>query len=267
MGKLIRNPYIFWPLLLALLGYAAYVKYANYAFSKSEEVTFARELAQKTLAEQSNAARVNVSQNNNSEQNLTSMQVDSSENAVSFAEFREVEDWNKSRGYIDPKDREIYESYSEQTLFSMANEGDIYALDEMASRAIEAGDNSEKPFQLLYRAAIYGSSAALEKMTIFTAPDPSNKDERTRRAAAIETLAILSVGVLRGDPRVGIGGVEGYKWRYERLYGELNLTEEESQKIAERAREYYDLMLQERHNLGLGDFDNSTPKSMQEAYK
>lgn len=267
MGKLMRNPYIFWPLLLVLLGYTFYMQYESYELPHSAERVFAQDLAKKTLATQSEAVAVTSPQPNSSALEQTVAQVDSPASPMTFTEFREVEDWNKSRGYIDRKDREVYESYSEEALFAMANEGDIYAFDEMASRAIDAGGRREQAFQLYYRAATFGSTAALADMTIFTVPDSANKDEAVRRAAVIETLAILSVGALRGDPRVGIGGVEGYKRRYEHFYGELNLTEEESQKIAARAKEYYDVMLEERHKLGLGDFDNSTPVSVQESYQ
>lgn len=267
MGKLMRNPYIFWPLLLLLLGYTLYMKYESYELSDSAERVFAQDLAQKTLAIQSEAVAATSPQTKSPILEQAVAQVDSPASPMTFAEFREVEEWNKSRGYIDRKDREVYESYSDDALFSMANEGDIYALDEMASRAVDAGGRHEQAFQLYYRAATFGSTAALTNMTIFTEPDPSNKDELVRRAAALETLAILSVGALRGDPRVGIGGVESYKRRYERFYGELNLTDEERQKIAARAKEYYDVMLAERHKLGLGDFDNSIPRSVQEDYQ
>ena len=81
-----------------------------------------------------------------------------------------------------------------------------------------------------------------------------NKDADYRKRHAIETLAIYRTASLRGD--------ESFEIIFARQFIEkhnIQITEDDRQKIKKKAEKIYADLQKARHNVGLGDFDNSAP--------
>lgn len=55
-------------------------------------------------------------------------------------EREEVRDWLRSRGYLNPNDLAVYESYSDQVLKELMKQGDVAALEILKDRAFKIGD-------------------------------------------------------------------------------------------------------------------------------
>ncbi|HTF95976.1 MAG TPA: hypothetical protein VL995_07590 [Cellvibrio sp.] len=191
---------------------------------------------------------------------------------ISFGEFRELMDWDSSRGYFSEADLETYKSYDEQTLKDLSNRGDIRAMRVLADFYIHRDFRPEEAHALDYRATVYGATATIpllaEKAHLEMLKSDAYKDSLRREQGVIEVLAYYKVGAFRGDLRASAPLIETYKARY-RMFAneELAISPELLSKVDARAIQIYDELLQARRDLGLGDFDNSTPATVKDDYK
>lgn len=181
-------------------------------------------------------------------------------------EEAEVIAWCSARAAkcaMEQQDQKIYESYDTAALESLANGGDIRAMvilaDRYAQEYIDNGE-SEKGFelaqQLFLKAASYGSTDALLRLGI-TAETSIYKTSLEGRDRALEPLAYYEVAAMRGD-RIGkLLPAEHY-----RMEKQLVLTEKDLAYLETRAEEIYQDLQRRRHELGLGEFDNNVPESV-----
>ncbi len=181
----------------------------------------------------------------------------------SSKEYQELEAWLLDRGYDSYSNRGDYESYSDETLSKLAKTGDLKAIGLLIPKYMEKGDK-ETATRLMNTAVVYGSIVHLDNLTIYSAPDYTNdKTEESRRPAALETLALTKVMALRGDKSLSEVSANSFIKSYKRKYNtDLTLSEEERKIVDQRAKDIYDDFQQVRRSLGLGDFDNSTPASV-----
>lgn len=195
---------------------------------------------------------------------------------ISFAEYRELMDWEAARGYFSADEIEAYQSYDEQTLKNLSDEGDIKAMVILSSYYIQKDYRPEEARAMDYKAAVYGatsvfsdlSDSAHADMLRNEVIDEAYKNPQHREAGVIEVLAYCKVAAMRGDPRASISTINAYKGVHKIRTGhDLSLSPEMLNKIDNRAKEIYDELVHARHELGLGEFDNSTPETVKKDYE
>lgn len=81
------------------------------------------------------------------------------------------------------------------------------------------------------------------------------------RQSVLESLALMKTASLRGDIRNAASGIKSIKQLYEAQAKEsLVLSPNDESYIEVRGQDIYDQLQRQRHELGLGEFDNSTSK-------
>lgn len=179
---------------------------------------------------------------------------------ISPSELAAVDTWLTNKGYFPKSDVDVYSGYSDDSLKEMAKSGDLIALNVLSTRLVALGNEKEATFYMNL-SVIYGSTAALDNLTIYTSPRaPYDTTEQERRPAAIETLAVIDVIAKRGDQALSKVSHDSFLRSYKRLYGvDLQLTAEEDQVVRDRSETIYDTFQQVRLKKGLGEFDNIEP--------
>lgn len=176
----------------------------------------------------------------------------------------QLNSWYESRGWyetIDSNTTDDYRTYTKETLQQLANDGDIRALQLLASRA------SKSEFEpLLTKAAIHGSVFAFSMfsnaiMSHSGITEHSNRLEKL--PLIIEAAAYGEVAKMRGNFLISGDSDITY---LENTYG-INLTTKEKKTVLARAQEIYTNLESQRINLGLGKFDNSIPPVVQAYYR
>lgn len=178
--------------------------------------------------------------------------------------------WHAARGkfvYIDGPGRDeygnkipdAYETYDNETLRQLGNTGDLRALHELADRSETIAEHNV----ILEKAAVFGSTQALDKLGLMTelTASLSDKTPEEKKPIVIESMAYYEAAVLRGD-------WEGKLTFGRSLLGKhpVDLTDEDYNTIQKRSQEIYNNIQAKRYELGLGDFDNSIPDSVMESY-
>jgi len=176
------------------------------------------------------------------------------------ADKEEMNQWSYDRGFtlMLPGKQQDYDSYTNETLKTLANEGDIHAMQTLAARI-----GGAQGVALLKLAAAHGSIMALLSITtriensyevaeLNGAPLPDEE----KRKLQVESKAYYEVMGLRGD--------EEFRRSGDRHFADekVEFTQVEQHYIKERAKAIYDELQQQRTGLGLGEFDNSVPDSV-----
>lgn len=192
--------------------------------------------------------------------------------SITFAEYRELMDWERAHGYFSADESAVYESYDEQTLKNLSAEGDIKAMDILSHYYIQKDFRPDEARALDYKAAVYGATSVLAELSMNEHEDmildEDYKNPQRREQGVIEVLAYCKVAAMRGDPRASISQISSYKGLYKLYTGEqLFLSPEMLDKIDIRAKEIYNELLRARRELGLGEFDNSTPETVKKDYE
>ncbi len=190
---------------------------------------------------------------------------DIKENEMSQTDWKIFKSWADQHGYPDKDDLKSYESYSRDILNDLAARGDLLALRVLTNESINKGDR-ETALKYIRKSAVHGSTAALETMTILTAPGYKDKTDEQRRLALLETFSVTQVMKLRGNKSLSQMVDRELIMSYGSNHGRASLTTEEKLYVDKRARELYDELQQERYKLGLGDFDNDEPFSMKKFF-
>lgn len=256
---------------LLLFAYAFYLKYRS-SLNKPDH-SFAYEVINhNTSVEQVQSVDSSNAQVTKTEEAKSKKFVPS----ITFAEYRELTDWDAARGYFSADELEDYQAYDEQTLKNLSAEGDIKAMGVLSDYYIQKDYRREEARALNYKAAVYGATSvfadlsfsAHTDMLLNEAYDEANKNPQSRAQAVIEVLAYCKVAAMRGDPRASISTMNSYKGVHKIRTGEeLILSPEMLDKIDNRAKEIYDELVRARRELGLGEFDNSTPETVKKDYE
>ncbi len=175
----------------------------------------------------------------------------------SRAALEEVNRWKESRGYYSPADLEMYESYSPDTIETLAKEGDIKAIYALVDLKIAAGASQEEIVNTYLDAAALGSSQALAWAGLFATPNPKLSKyqgadgEQLYKQEMLEALSIYQAALMRGDREVLEYANEARS--------KVNLNPSDDEYIDKRGQEIYSKLEDIRKSRGLGAFDDSVP--------
>lgn len=150
-----------------------------------------------------------------------------------------------------------YENYPEETLNTLANQGDARAMLMLGTQnMLNANfDVAEKYFldaSIRGYTVSLGELASVKFMRTKKSIQTNNIEESNKIAE--DAFAWLEVGLKRGDKALLFN-----KSTYELTYPQDETTR---QKIIAKAEVYYEQLNQKRIQLGLGEFDNTYPKAM-----
>lgn len=200
--------------------------------------------------------------NSVSANNSTFNSVKTEEPKRSAADVAIVDDWFKRSGY-GSQDEATYKAYSDLVLENLISNGDIRAMYEMGTRKLASGDlGAAKVY--MEKGIVYGSRGAINGMVAYTYPHGESYPYDEAKQMLKENFAYMSLLVLRGDSFRGHERDSSMRL-FEKSYKVKNpLTAEDEAWIQARAKELYDHYQSERNKLGLGDFDNETPKEVKE---
>ncbi len=162
----------------------------------------------------------------------------------------EIFERNSERGYYFRDAAQSYESYPDQVLEDLAEQGDQIATMELIGRLSGSAANNEKVYQLADRGIAYGSTILF---TLYASDleREFKQNPDANRHSLLEAMAFLKTCVLRGD-----GGCQVTMDELVREY-ELVPSVEEQHFIEERSLSIYSQYQELRYEMGLGDFDNS----------
>ncbi len=180
------------------------------------------------------------------------------------ADMAQVKSWFDTRGYVYwGEANNEYGSYSEDTLKKLSESGDIRAMKKLGDLYLRQY-GFEKAKQVYVNAAVYGSTDALESVGTTTNFNAyiQGKTPEAKQAAAIEILAWYNAASLRGDRWPNIGGAKSFI-----SINNFEVTDEISAQIQKRSQEIYEDLAQQRRNLGLGEFDNTIPASVEQYFQ
>jgi hypothetical protein len=177
------------------------------------------------------------------------------------ANREEMDQWSYARGFTSrlAGKEEEYKTYSLETLKTLANGGDIHAMEILAKNA----ESTEQQMALLEKAAVNGSISALLSMGIRVKGSGALAEHEgvltplEKRNLQLESMAYYEVIGLRGDEEMSQSG--------KRLITNIEkvaFTPAEQQQIKTRAQTIFKELQHQRTELGLGEFDNSVPDSV-----
>lgn len=172
----------------------------------------------------------------------------------------EVNDWFGARGYDFGKgSNNEYASYDIDTLEKLAQAGDVRAMKYWGKAVYGTVGGFEKAKASYINAAIHGSTDAINAVGLAMESSlySNAKLAEEKNIAALEILAWYNAAALRGDRLPAIIGSKDFI-----KINKLDLSEEDQQKIQTRSKEIYDDLVQKRRALGLDEFDNSVPDSV-----
>ncbi len=202
------------------------------------------------------------------DENLVEVTPDQASSGNFSSANQAVRNWYANRG-DDPvfdSNNNMYASYSNDAIDQLANNGDIYAIRELAKR-IGKGEirdaGLDRLREIFWKAAVYGSTWGIKRyakleMVGFSSLENSNLPENKDKI--IHALALLNVAGMRGDKLALLKDANTII-----QMNKVELNEEDINKILTLSQQYYKKLEYERTSLGLDKFDNSIPEEV-EAY-
>lgn len=187
--------------------------------------------------------------------------------SISAAEVSDFKSWSRDRGYVSAEDIAIYQGYDIPTLEKLAGGGDALALDALAAISVKAGD-FERAREYYWQSAVAGATTAIGHLALLAEPSSiSEMSDSDRREKMIETMSILKLAEIRGDVQTASVVGKGVVASYESKFGTLHFSDDELSRINETAQRMYEDLKSRRNEMGLKDFDNSTPALLNQMYK
>ena len=182
----------------------------------------------------------------------------------SKADWEDIKAWNISQGWFDFLSKtgavSDYNSYDSETLEKMSDGGDLKAMYVLAKKLRKEhgkGFSAAEPY--IWKSAIYGSTAALVEIGQHHANRIRlNETLEERRKYAVDAFSYYQAAAMRGD-RTGVVEYAYFTMRVLDLE-RFNPTQEEKVLIQVKATEIYRRLSSERNQMGLGDFDTTTPE-------
>ena len=161
---------------------------------------------------------------------------------------------HEQHGYYDDVDLETYDNYSDETLRSLGDGGDVRALFKLSNRYARRLELDESQ-DLLMEAAARGATSALvtNAISISSRLLAGLYDEQESNTAIYEVLAMCEVSSRMGNNVGCLDFREGF-------VEDNNFipTEEDREIIDSRADAIYESLNEKRRALGLGDFDGES---------
>lgn len=173
-----------------------------------------------------------------------------------------ITEWSEARGYdADRRFTLNYEAMDAETLNTLADQNDPKAHLVLANRALastpgrqltdEQFDYIEKH---LYSASMLGYSSTLNELSELMRQRAIN-NFKTRQQWELEAYRFAYVSELRGDVNA--------RTYLEMLKRSSPISDEDNQFILVEAENTYNDLAAQRNNLGLPDFDNTTPPEIE----
>ncbi|WP_339616612.1 hypothetical protein [uncultured Gilvimarinus sp.] len=159
---------------------------------------------------------------------------------------------NEQHGYFDDVELKTYDGYSDETLRSLGDAGDIRALIKLSDRHVRRLD-FDKESDVLMEAAARGATSALvtRAISISSRLKAELYDENAAKEAAYDVLALCAVSSKMGND-IGLrdfrrGFVDDTNFVF---------TEDNKKIIDRRAASIYKDLNKKRRELGLNSFDS-----------
>jgi hypothetical protein len=166
-----------------------------------------------------------------------------------------ADSWLESKGYFFRTEiSSEYNGYDDDTLHTLADNGDLRALTILADKKISSGD-VDIARQYLSRAVVIGSTAAIIKLAIMAQPDQYDVrglSDKQKVDASIEALSLYRFAALRGDTDAANRGFNSLV-----ELRDLHIEESDARRISNRASEIFNDYRAQRLAIGYEDFDNT----------
>jgi hypothetical protein len=168
-----------------------------------------------------------------------------------------LKSWDATRGNFSNADLDEYGRLSQNTLEELAKQGDLKAIQTLATNEVILG-NSERGKELWNLAAAYGSTKALMWLSSGYGSEyvTSKKD-----GDALEALAYLNASAKRGDLFAKYRHIDAF---YESKG--FHPTDEQLKIIDSRSDEILNDLQKTRTELGLPEFDNTPAPELQRIF-
>lgn len=179
-------------------------------------------------------------------------------------DMAELERWHEQRGYLNPgRSEDDYTYYDDDTLRILAENGDPKAMLLYGRRAWANNKDYEAAKEALVNATVHGYTSSLNELGGINhnlyEKEAKEGQARVARDYLINAFAWWEVGMMRGDKTL-------YWSQKHYAPREQPFTDEEKSAIAQRANDIYAHLSEQRYNQGLAEFDNSTPKVIDEVF-
>ncbi|ACE83201.1 hypothetical protein [Cellvibrio japonicus] len=159
-----------------------------------------------------------------------------------------------------------YDSYDVETLKKLAEADDVQAMHKLArwymqlDNFLDYGFKAAEP--LLWKAAIYGSTGAIAELaSIQDSKRFGVSDDAEKRDLLLESFALYKAAELRGD-RWGSLTMKKPTMKI----NNYSFSQQEEAEINRRAQKIYNELQTQRHEIGLGDFDNSVSPAVKKLF-
>ena len=188
------------------------------------------------------------------------------ENLILPEEVAIFSEWGEERGYgVDGGLTLSYESLSDETLLTVANQNDAKAHLVFANRIIASQpafnlspEALAKAEEHLYSASILGYTSTLALISsLYMDSSIKNNDQQEMKLA--EAYKFAYVGVKRGDPNSSTS--------FEVLKLAHPISEQQLAAVIANADAVYEDLSEKRNAMGLPPFDNSVPPEVQSVLK
>lgn len=180
------------------------------------------------------------------------------------ATAEEIRGWFADRGnyaFLGLDYLSDYRAYDMDTLIRLSDAGDLKAMHVISERL----NNFNDVRGVLWKAALYGSTAALAEIGSMNENDEGNLNNmpiKRKKEKIIEAFAYYEVAQMRGDWWGTLSSGKSLTDRYQ-----IELTDEDKQKISDRAEVLYSDLQLKRTQRGLGEFDNTVPDFVMQFYE
>lgn len=198
-------------------------------------------------------------------------EVNGSREAYDYADYLAAHHWISAKGYFLAEERLPYETLSDEALVNLIESSDILAMHVLSDRYLEkyheigsSHDESlyRKHKQLLLRAAVHGSTAAITRIGKSYASNSFFYGEDVdRRRSNIMALSFFEAALIRGDRQAEVE-IHHLKRRLSEPFSKSELAD-----AKQKGRELYIQLVALRDQIpGLDGFDNSIPDFVDRYY-
>lgn len=184
-------------------------------------------------------------------QKLHELDENDAKNKLTELEHAEAE-WKRERGYFVAEELDAYYSYSVDALLQLGQNGDLKALDVVASKLLKAGKH-EAVVGVYAVAALHGSTKAMRNMAALNLAairrgDVADED----RLGYFKTMLVHSeVAALRGDREDILSSLQALDFE------KVVLSPEDVDEVSRRAQQQFAALVKSREAAGLPAFDNT----------
>ncbi|WGO98449.1 hypothetical protein QFX18_00025 [Saccharophagus degradans] len=174
---------------------------------------------------------------------------------------RRMENYMEGLGYFDEASRNNYYGYDMETLNTLGMQGDLLALDVLASKYLTEAKDIHKAIDVYRTAVTWGSSLAAQNIAAAKLAHINRSIDSEENKLRIENaMQWCQLATLLGDPLA-----ESFKIATISAY-EVDLSDAEWERINIRAQRQLDKFNATRSEMGLPKLDGTIPDSIREDF-